>query len=155
MDRETIRAEFAHPAPRPAVASPAPAAPANTPSGSAALNAPRTGSVRSGSAGIMAGNVMFSPAPMYPPAASAANVQGEVTVRAVVGKDGDVIDAHVVSGPPLLRDAALEAVERWRYRPYLQDGKPVAVATTAIVDFQIPGQGEPQDDRDPIRLLRR
>lgn len=86
----------------------------------------------------MAANVMFSPAPVYPPAASAAHVQGEVRVRAVVGRDGDVIDARVVSGPPLLRDAALEAVERWRYRPYMQYGKPVAVATTAILDFQIP-----------------
>jgi len=61
-----------------------------------------------------------------------------VTVRAVVGPRGNVIDAHVVSGPPLLREPALEAVGRWRFRPHEEDGKPVAIATTAILDFQIP-----------------
>ena len=86
----------------------------------------------------MAAYVMFSPAPAYPPAASAARVQGEVTVRAVVGRGGEVVDARVVSGPPLLREAALEAVQRWRYRPYVQNGKPLAVEATAILDFQIP-----------------
>lgn len=141
-DRSTLLAEFAHPVgggtvPRSSAASSVPAA-TSSPAGSGAFGAPREGVVRLGSAGIMAGNVMFSPPPAYPAAASAAHVQGEVTVRAVVGREGDVIDARVVSGPPLLRDAALEAVERWRYRPYLQDGKPVAVATTAIVDFQMP-----------------
>ena len=137
-DRSTLLAEFAHPEARKAMMSPVVSEPVNAPVGSAAVSTPREGVVRSGSAGIMAGNVMFSPAPMYPAAASAAGVQGEVTVRAVVGRDGDVVDARVVSGPPLLREAALEAVEQWRYRPYLQDGKPVAVATTAIVDFQMP-----------------
>ncbi|HEY4382451.1 MAG TPA: TonB family protein [Acidobacteriaceae bacterium] len=96
------------------------------------------GSVHTGSTGSMASNLMYSPEPDYPAGAIAAGVEGEVTVRAVVGPLGNVIDARVVSGPPLLRDAALQAVGRWRYRPYEQDGKPVAVATTAIVDFQMP-----------------
>jgi TonB family protein len=88
------------------------------------------------SAGIMAASVIFSPAPEYPPAASAAHVHGEVTVRAVVDPDGNVIYARAVSGPPLLRDAAKEAVEHWRYRPLLHNGKPIAVTTTAILDFK-------------------
>jgi TonB family protein len=92
--------------------------------------------VQQGSAGMMAANVIFSPAPEYPAAASAARVQGEVTVRAVVDPDGNVIYARVVSGPSLLRDAALEAVQRWRYRPLLYYGKPIAVTTTAILDFR-------------------
>jgi TonB family protein len=88
------------------------------------------------SAGVMAASVIFSPAPEYPPAASAARVQGEVTVRAVVDPDGNVIYARAVSGPPMLRNAAKEAVERWRYRPLLHNGKPIAVTTTAILDFK-------------------
>ena len=86
----------------------------------------------------MASNLMYSPEPEYPAGAIAAGVEGEVTIRAVVGPRGNVIDERVVSGPPQLRDAALEAVRRWRYRPYEQDGKPVAIATTAILDFQAP-----------------
>ena len=96
------------------------------------------GTVHTGSTGTMASNLMYSPEPEYPAGAIAAGVEGEVTIRAVVGPRGNVIDERVVSGPPQLRDAALEAVSRWRYRPYEQDGKPVAIATTAILDFQAP-----------------
>jgi TonB family protein len=96
------------------------------------------GAVHTGSMGSMVANLMYSPDPEYPAEAIAAGVEGEVTVRAVVGPHGNVVDASVVSGPPLLREAALDAVGRWRYRPYEQDGKPVTMATTAIFDFQIP-----------------
>lgn len=99
---------------------------------------PEGGVVRPQSTGMMAANVYYSPAPLYPPAASAAGVQGEVTVRATVDAEGNVTDARVVSGPEPLRDAALEAVQHWRYRPYTQNGKQIAVQTTAVVDFQLP-----------------
>jgi TonB family protein len=85
----------------------------------------------------MAANLVSSPAPAYPAQASAARVQGEVIIEAVVGKDGSVVDTRVVSGPPMLRDAALNAVQRWRYRPFEVDGKPSEIATTARVDFHL------------------
>lgn len=107
-------------------------------SAAAAAEPEPLGTVHGGSMGSMVSNLMYSPDPEYPAEAIAAGVEGEVTVRAVVGPRGNVVDASVVSGPPLLREAALDAVGRWRYRPYEQDGKPVAVATTAIFDFQIP-----------------
>jgi TonB family protein len=97
---------------------------------------PRT-LVQSGSAGIMAANLIWSPTPAYPAAASEAKVEGEVTVNALVGKEGNVLSARVVSGPPLLREAALKAVEKWQYRPYFVSGKPAVVATTAIIDFEL------------------
>ncbi len=87
-------------------------------------------------AGITPANVIFSPAPEYPAAAAAARVHGQVTVHAVVDPDGNVIYARAVSGPPLLRDAAEEAVHHWRYSPLLDNGKPIAVTTMAIVDFK-------------------
>lgn len=90
-----------------------------------------------GSSGIMAANLVSSPAPAYPAQASSAQVQGEVVIEAVVGRDGTVISTRVVSGPPMLRDAALSAVQRWRYRPYEVDGKPTEIATTARVDFRL------------------
>ena len=71
-------------------------------------------------------------------AASAANVQGEVKVEAEVDRDGHVASARVVSGPPMLRDAAVDAVQHWRYRPFLAAGKPTSMNATAIVDFQLP-----------------
>ena len=98
------------------------------------------GMVHIGSTGPMASGLIYSPEPTYPAQAIAGGVQGQVKVRAVVGPHGNVIDASIVSGPPLLREAALDAVGRWRFRPYEQDGEPVTVATTAILDFEIPSK---------------
>ena len=89
-----------------------------------------------GAAGITPASVIFSPPPEYPADAAAARVHGQVTVHAVVDPDGKVIYARAVSGPPLLRDAAEEAVQRWRYSPLLDNGKPISVTTTAILDFK-------------------
>ena len=112
--------------------------PLRRPDGSSeSLNTSAPGVVHPASIGMMASNLISSPAPAYPPAASQARVQGEVTVRAVVDREGNVTDARVVSGPELLRDVSLEAVQHWHYRPYMQGGKPVEVAT-AVLDFELP-----------------
>ena len=101
-------------------------------------NVVRTGVVRPVSLGIMAGNVLYSPVPAYPAAASAAGVEGTVKVEAEVDRDGNVASARVISGPPLLRDAAMDAVQRWRYRPWLAAGKPAPASAIAVVEFQLP-----------------
>jgi TonB family protein len=88
--------------------------------------------------GAMAANVMYSPAPSYPTAASAARVQGEVKVEAEVDRDGNVTSTRVISGPPLLREAATDAIEHWRYRPYLYDGKPISMSALVVMDFKLP-----------------
>jgi TonB family protein len=98
----------------------------------------RAATVRPTSLGIMAANVTYSPAPSYPPAASAAHVQGEVKLEAEVGPDGNVTSARVISGPPLLREAAANALEHWHYRPYIADGKPIAMSALVVMDFQLP-----------------
>jgi TonB family protein len=93
--------------------------------------------VRPTSLGTMAANVMYSPAPTYPADASAAHVQGEVKVEAEVDRDGNVASTRVISGPPLLREAAADAVQRWRYRPYLSEGKPISMSALVVLDFQL------------------
>ncbi len=97
----------------------------------------RLPSVVTGSSGIMAANVISAPAPAYPAEASAAKVEGEVVIEAVVGRDGTVKDARVVSGPELLREAAVNAVQHWQYRPYEVDGAPAEIATTARLQFRL------------------
>lgn len=96
------------------------------------------GIVRPVSLGMMAANILYSPAPTYPAAAAMAHVHGQVKIEAEVDRDGSVASARVVSGPPLLRDAALDAVLRWRYRPRTLAGKPVTAADTAVLDFELP-----------------
>jgi TonB family protein len=86
----------------------------------------------------MASNLLYSPVPAYPAAASASHVQGEVKLSAEVDRDGKVASVRVISGPPLLRDAALDAVQRWRYRPYRSSGGPIPMAAIEIMEFQLP-----------------
>lgn len=95
------------------------------------------GTVHSTSLGMMAGNLVYGPAPSYPPAAAAARIQGEVKIQATIDRDGTVGAARVVSGPPLLRDAAVDAVQHWRYKPFLSAGKPTPTGTMAVVEFEL------------------
>jgi len=75
--------------------------------------------------------------PIYPPLARQARISGVVRVEALVGTDGRVIRATALSGPPLLRQAAVEAVQRWRYRPGRLNGQAVEVTTQVDVSFTL------------------
>ncbi|AFL89578.1 TonB family protein [Terriglobus roseus DSM 18391] len=108
------------------------------PGGSGGAGSVPVGVVRPTSLGIMAGNLVYSPTPAYPSAAAAAHVQGEVKVQAEIDRDGNVVSARVVSGPPMLRDAAVDAIQHWRYKPWTAGGKTVPMSAVAVVDFQLP-----------------
>ena len=75
--------------------------------------------------------------PAYPLPALQNNVQGTVVLRAVIGKDGAVQNVQLVNGPPVLASAVLDAVRRWRYKPYLRNGEPVEVERRIIIEFTI------------------
>jgi protein TonB len=75
--------------------------------------------------------------PVYPPIAKAMGAQGTVVLAATISRAGTIQNLHVVEGPSVLRDAALDAVKTWRYRPYLLDGQPVEVETTINVIFNM------------------
>ncbi|MFZ5926702.1 MAG: energy transducer TonB [Acidobacteriota bacterium] len=79
-----------------------------------------------------------SPKPKYPAEARKSRVEGEVVLRALIGKDGTIRRVEPVSGHPLLVEAAREAVLRWRYRPTLLNGEPVEVITDIAVTFHLP-----------------
>jgi TonB family protein len=76
-------------------------------------------------------------APLYPPAAKQQDIQGTVLLKAVIGADGTVRELRVIDGHPLLAPAAIEAVKRWKYKPYYVKGKPVEVETTVAVSFRL------------------
>ena len=89
------------------------------------------------SSGVSKGLLLTPIQPVYPPLARATRVQGEVVLEAVISQAGRIESLHVISGPPMLRDAALTAVQSARYRPYLLNGEPVEVNTTITVIFQL------------------
>ena len=73
--------------------------------------------------------------PRYPPAALIARIEGPVKIKAIIGREGVIQQAEVLSGSPLLRGAALEAIRQWRYRPFILNGEPVEVETQITVNF--------------------
>jgi protein TonB len=83
--------------------------------------------------------LIFRPEPEYPPVAKMARIQGTVRLEAVIGTDGRVENLKVISGHPLLLQAAVDAVSRWRYQPTLLNGEPVEVLTEIDVIFQLAG----------------
>ena len=75
--------------------------------------------------------------PLYPPLAKQARIQGVVKLEAIIGKDGMVQNLTVIQGHPLLVQAALDAVQQWRYEPTLLNNEPVEVVTYIDVIFRL------------------
>jgi protein TonB len=75
--------------------------------------------------------------PQYPPIPRTMGIQGTVVLQATISKLGTIENLHVVSGPVLLQQAAMDAVKTWQYRPYLLNQQPVEVETTVNVVFTI------------------
>jgi protein TonB len=91
------------------------------------------------SAGVTSGLKVKDVKPVYPPLARQARIQGTVLLRAQIGKDGSIQNLQLVSGHPMLVQAALDAVKQWKYKPYLLNGEPVEVDTEVQVNFTLSG----------------
>jgi len=87
------------------------------------------------SQGVLDGNKIQDVQPIYPQEAIAARIQGDVVLRATLGTNGEVTNLTVVSGHPLLVQAAMDAVHLWKYKPYLLNGNPAEVDTVITVKF--------------------
>ena len=87
------------------------------------------------SSGVAEGHLLAPIQPIYPAIAKAARIQGTVVIEAVISRQGLVKQARIVSGQPMLAQAALEAVSRARYQPYMLNGQPVEVYTTIDINF--------------------
>jgi periplasmic protein TonB len=66
-------------------------------------------------------------------------IQGMVLLAVRINKDGEVVEANLISGHPGLAQAAIDAVKQWKYKPYLLDGQPVQVETRVQVNFSLAG----------------
>jgi len=75
--------------------------------------------------------------PTYPPIARATRLEGTVRLSASIAPDGTVENLQVLSGSPLLTEAAQKAVKQWTYQPTYLNGKPVEVLTEIDVNFTL------------------
>ena len=84
------------------------------------------------SQGVMDQSRIHYVKPVYP---GDMQKQGDVTVWFWVDKNGAVGNVRAIDGDPMLAQAAVEAVKQWIYKPYILNGEPVEVETTAVVSF--------------------
>jgi protein TonB len=73
----------------------------------------------------------------YPLEARERHIEGDVLLQATIDTQGNMINLKVVQGDPILVGASLDAVKKWRYRPYIYEGKPVEVETSIRIQFHM------------------
>lgn len=76
--------------------------------------------------------------PTYPAFAKSAHVAGVVRVDLVIDEKGSVVTAQSSVGPAVLRQAAIDAAKRWKFRPTIRDGQPVSA--TGFLNFNFTPQ---------------
>lgn len=86
---------------------------------------------------VQAAKLIRQVQPQYPQIARQARISGTVELGAIIGEDGHIQELHVISGHPLLRQAALDAVKQWVYQPTLLNEQAVKVSTTIDVIFSL------------------
>jgi protein TonB len=77
--------------------------------------------------------------PLYPDIARQARVQGIVILEAIIDPQGNVTNVRVLRSIPLLDQAAIDAVRKWKYEPTLLNGVPVPIVMTVTVNFSLQG----------------
>jgi protein TonB len=86
---------------------------------------------------VQAAKLIRKVVPQYPPLARAARISGTVRLIGIIAKDGTIQQLQVVSGNPLLIQAAVNAVRQWIYRPTLLNGEAVEVTAPIDVIFSL------------------
>ena len=114
--------------------------PARLPQGGATPPPTASSSQQGSVSGNLQGAVLIRQVPpQYPPIAKAAKISGVVRLKVTIGTDGAVKEVYVMSGNPVLAQAAVDAGRQGRYKPVLLNGKPTVAVTEASINFA-PGQ---------------
>lgn len=87
--------------------------------------------------GVLEGMILQKVEPKYPPMARVAHIQGDVRMLVTIDKEGNVHNLRLVSGHPILAQAAMDAVKEWKYKPFLLNGDPVEVEGAILVAFRM------------------
>jgi TonB family protein len=76
-------------------------------------------------------------APIYPATAQWAQIQGDVVIKVEIRPDGLVRSSRILSGPPMLREAATSTLKQWRYSPFHRGQETIAVMGNVLVSFTL------------------
>jgi TonB family protein len=86
---------------------------------------------------VVEAKLISSTPPVYPPQARQSNIEGDVLVAAEIDATGRVVGAKATAGPVFLRQAAVDAVRRWKYEPATIDGRPSSAHLTLRIQFRL------------------
>jgi TonB family protein len=75
--------------------------------------------------------------PHYPREAREQGIQGDVLLQATIDTKGNLVDIKIVQGDPILVKASVDAIKKWKYRPFILNGEPVDVDTTIKIQFHL------------------
>jgi len=89
---------------------------------------------------MLEGSLIRRVQPVYPKLAITARIQGSVMLAAVISKAGTIENLQALSGRPMLIPPAIDAVSKWRYRPYILNSEPIEVETRITVNFVLDGK---------------
>lgn len=87
--------------------------------------------------------------PIYPDVAKKSKVQGKVMVEATTNLEGEVVKAVAIKGPELLKQAAVDAVKKWKYAPFVVNGVKEPVSFTVLINFRLQDDGK---ERPPLDI---
>ena len=85
---------------------------------------------------VQLAHLLKSVPPVYPAFARSSHVEGDVALDAFIDANGNVTELKVLSGPPILRQAAMDAIRQWKYDPARLDGRPVPIHLGLTVRFR-------------------
>lgn len=88
------------------------------------------------SAGVAENSLVKRVEPVWPQMEK-LNIQGKVVLAVRLSTEGKVESIKVISGHPMLVQAAIDAVKQWEYKPFLLNGRPAKVETTVVVPFSL------------------
>jgi TonB family protein len=85
-------------------------------------------------------NLLKRVQPEYPAEAKAKRIEGDVVLKVTINIKGEIEKATLFEGESVLGQAALDAVKKWKYKPFLLNGQPVNVETTVKISFHLPAR---------------
>lgn len=88
-------------------------------------------------ASLQIGAPISRPDPIYPEEAERQAIEGKVTLRVIIGRNGAVKDVEVINGPTSLVAASVSAVRQWRYRPTFLGDQPIEISEEITIVFRL------------------
>ena len=87
------------------------------------------------SSGVAEGLIRHKVDPVYPQKARENHITGDVLLKAVIDRQGDITNIELVRGDPILAESAIKAVKQWKYRPYILNGEAIEAETTVKIQY--------------------